>query len=99
MTGRAIDSHAASVLDRLFDVESEFRVGQHYLWEPTKPHAATRIRITGVKTNADGETWVESQLPDGRTYWNELDRMREACVPFTRRQRLRSWWALRGHRA
>lgn len=95
--GAYVQSEA--VLDTLFGVESEFKVGSWHIWEPRLPHARAVVRVSAVKTNADGETWVETTDQEGRKAWNELERMREACVPFTRWQRLRSWWASRSANA
>lgn len=55
------------------------RVGGTWMWEPLKPHARERTRVTDVRWNGE-EVWVGSESAGGKRAWNELSRWVEAAV-------------------
>lgn len=60
------------------------KVGERYVWEMLKPHAAAGLIVTNVVWN-DEEWMVECEAltvlnnPNGKKYWNTLERFHEAC--------------------
>ncbi len=61
-------------------LEGPITVGDHFIWEPTQPHAYERIVVTELYHNPDtGTLWIKAQGARG-AYWNEEPRFREACV-------------------
>lgn len=54
--------------------------GEVFAWEPDLPHARELIIVRRIYKNG-GEMWVESwDMNYAKTYHNEEDRFREACV-------------------
>ena len=69
--------------------EQEIRVGDRFLWEPSKPYATEHCVVTRVEGKG---VWSRSWVPTskisggytGPNVWNEVDRFREAAVPLAR---------------
>lgn len=55
------------------------QVGSVWEWEPLKPWARMRCRVTEVVWNGE-EAWVRCEGEDGIEYLNELSRWVEATV-------------------
>lgn len=55
------------------------RVGSIWIWEPLKPHARQKARVTAVRWNGE-EVWVEAANERGQLTWNELSHWVESTV-------------------
>lgn len=54
-------------------------VGQRMVWETGNKHCA-RVEVVEIRVNPNDEVWLLLRDMDGRAFWNELDRVREACI-------------------
>jgi hypothetical protein len=62
-----------------------FEPGMRFVWEPTKDHAAEVIRITRVDSTPEHDPMVWSiGEHHKREVYNDMSRMREACLPLGR---------------
>lgn len=52
----------------------QIQVGDKLIWEPGKPHTEEVIEVTQIEGD-----WVETSGKTG-AHWNEMSRVREACV-------------------